>query len=234
MSKSTNPRADVYTRVTDRIIADLEQGVRPWMKQWSADNAGERITRPLRHNGIPYRGINVLLLWGEAVAKGYGSATWMTYKQADELGSRVRRGEHGSMVVFADRFTKTETDDHGEEIEQDIPFMKAYSVFNVEQIDDLPTHYYTSRNPRANRCSSSQARKLSSASLAQLFVMVETWPTTRPVRISSSCPRPKRSTMQRATPPRKRTSLRTGRPTLPAWRASLANVLATMLMRSTN
>jgi antirestriction protein ArdC len=143
MSKSTSPRADVYTRVTNRIIADLEQGVRSWLKPWSADNAAERITRPLRHNGTPYRGINVLLLWGEAMAKGYASAMWMTYKQADELGAHVRKGEQGSMVVFADRFTKTETNDQGEEIEQDIPFMKAYTVFNVEQIEDLPMHYTT-------------------------------------------------------------------------------------------
>ena len=148
MSKSTNPRADVYTRVTDRLIADLEQGVRSWLKPWSADNAAERITRPLRHNGTPYRGINVLLLWGEAMAKGYASAMWMTYKQADELGAHVRKGEQGSMVVYADRFTKTETNDQGEEIEQDIPFMKAYTVFNVEQIEDLPTHYYTKPEPK--------------------------------------------------------------------------------------
>jgi antirestriction protein ArdC len=148
MSRSANPRADVYTRVTDRIIADLEQGIRPWMKPWNADNAAKRITLPLRHNGTPYRGINVLLLWGEAVAKGYASAMWMTYKQANELGARVRKGEQGSMVVFADRFTKTETNDHGEEIEQDIPFMKAYTVFNVEQIEGLPTHYYTKPEPK--------------------------------------------------------------------------------------
>ena len=90
MSKSTNPRADVYTRVTDRIIADLEQGVRSWLKPWNADNAAERITRPLRHNGTPYRGINILLLWGEAMAKGYASTMWMTYKQADEFGAHVR------------------------------------------------------------------------------------------------------------------------------------------------
>ena len=148
MSKSTNPRADVYTRVTDRIIADLEQGVRSWLKPWSAENAAERITRPTRHNGTSYRGINVLLLWGEAMAKGYTSAMWMTYKQADEIGAHVRKGEQGSMVVFADRFTKTETNDQGEEIEQDIPFMKAYTVFNVEQIEDLPTHYYTKPEPK--------------------------------------------------------------------------------------
>jgi antirestriction protein ArdC len=95
MSKSTNPRTDVHTRVTDRIIADFEQAVRSWLKPWSADNAAERITRPLRHNGTAYRGINVLLLWGEAMAKGYASAMWMTYKQAGELGAHVRKGERG-------------------------------------------------------------------------------------------------------------------------------------------
>jgi antirestriction protein ArdC len=123
--------------VTDRIIADLEQGVRPWLKPWSTDNAAEGITRPLRHNGTPYRGINVLLLWGEAMAKGYVSAIWMTYRQADELGAHVKKGDQGSMVVYADRFTKTETTDQGEEIEQDIPFMKAYTVFHVGCWDRL-------------------------------------------------------------------------------------------------
>ena len=83
MNTTTNStRADVYSRVTDRIIADLEQGVRPWLKPWNADNAAGRITRPLRHNGTPYRGVNVLLLWGEAMEKGYASNTWMTYRQA--------------------------------------------------------------------------------------------------------------------------------------------------------
>jgi antirestriction protein ArdC len=72
----------------------------------------------------------------------------MTYKQADELGAHVRKGEQGSMVVYADRFTKTETNDQPEEMEQEIPFMKAYTAFNVEQIDDLPTHYYTKPEPK--------------------------------------------------------------------------------------
>jgi antirestriction protein ArdC len=51
---------DVYTRVTDKIIAQLEQGERPWMKPWNADHAAGKITRPLRHNGLPYAGINRL------------------------------------------------------------------------------------------------------------------------------------------------------------------------------
>src|ERR1043165_1360819 len=90
-------REDVYTRVTGKIIAALEQGVRPWAKPWSAEHAAGRITRPLRHNGTPYRGINVLLLWAEAVANGYAAPFWMTYRQAAALQAHVRKGERGSM-----------------------------------------------------------------------------------------------------------------------------------------
>jgi antirestriction protein ArdC len=60
--KAEGERADIYTRITDRIVADLEKGVRPWMKPWNAANTEGRITRPLRHNGQPYSGMNVLLL----------------------------------------------------------------------------------------------------------------------------------------------------------------------------
>ena len=135
-------RKDVYTRVTDRIIADLEEGVRPWMKPWNAEHAAGRITRPLRHNGQPYNGINVLMLWSAAVDRGFAAPTWMTYRQAAELGAHVRKGETGEPVVYANTLTRTETDEAtGEEIDQTIPYMKGYTVFNVEQIDGLPAHY---------------------------------------------------------------------------------------------
>ncbi len=135
-------RKDVYTRVTDRIIADLEQGVRTWLKPWSAEHAAGKIDSPLRHNGTPYRGMNILLLWAESVAKGYVAPIWMTYKQASEIGGQVRKGEHGSLVVYANSVTRTEQNDKGEDVEREIPFMKGYTVFNVEQIDNLPAHYY--------------------------------------------------------------------------------------------
>ncbi|MGH7973766.1 MAG: ArdC-like ssDNA-binding domain-containing protein, partial [Limisphaerales bacterium] len=135
-------RKDVYTRVTDRIIFDLEQGVRSWLKPWSAAHAEGSITRPLRHNGLAYRGMNVLLLWGEAVAQGYAAPVWMTYKQAQELGGQVRNGEQGSLVVYANSISRTETNGKGEDVERSIPFMRGYTVFNVEQIDLLPAQYY--------------------------------------------------------------------------------------------
>ena len=128
--------------MTERIISDLEQGIRPWLKPWSAEHAAGRITQPLRHNGTPYRGMNILLLWGEAIAKGYAAPIWMTYKQAQELGANVRKGEHGSLVVYANTISKTETNEQGEDIERSIPFMKGYTVFDVEQVEGLPAHYY--------------------------------------------------------------------------------------------
>ena len=79
-TSTATPRADLYTRVTERVIADLEHGVRPWLKPWNAGHAAGRITLPLRHNGTPYRGINILLLWGEAMTNGYASPLWMTFK----------------------------------------------------------------------------------------------------------------------------------------------------------
>lgn len=135
-------RADLYSRITSKIIADLEQGVRTWFKPWSAEHTAGRITRPLRSNFQPYNGVNVLVLWSEAVTRGYACPVWITYKQSEELGGQVRKGERGSMVVYADRFRKTGTNDKGEEVERDIPFLKAYTVFNAEQIDNLPERFH--------------------------------------------------------------------------------------------
>jgi len=115
--------------------------VRTWLKPWNAEHAAGRITRPLRHNGQPYRGINVVMLWSEAMAQGFACPIWMTYRQALELGGQVRKGEHGSLVVYADRMTRTETADNGEQTEHSIPFLKGYTVFNCEQIDNLPAHF---------------------------------------------------------------------------------------------
>jgi len=136
-------RADVYARVTDRIVEDLARGVRPWARPWrvAPGQEGARITLPLRSNGTPYRGVNVLLLWGAALEGGFSSPMWMTYRQAQELGGQVRKGESGSLVVFANRVTKTETGDDGADIEREIPVMKGYTVFNVEQIDGLPERF---------------------------------------------------------------------------------------------
>ncbi|WP_018899532.1 zincin-like metallopeptidase domain-containing protein [Rhizobium sp. 2MFCol3.1] len=132
-----NHRADIYSRVTDKIIAELDRAVRPWTQPWQSTSPSQTVTRPLRHNGEPYSGINVLLLWSEAIARGFSSSTWMTYRQALELGEAVRKGETGTTVVFASSIIRTETVEHGDDVERSIPFIKAYTVFNTDQIKGL-------------------------------------------------------------------------------------------------
>jgi antirestriction protein ArdC len=135
-------KSDVYERITSQIVSELEKGVRPWFKPWNAEHAAGRITRPLRSNGIPYRGINIVMLWSEAMSKGFSAPICMTFKQALELNAYVKKGEKGSLVVYASKITRTETDeDTGGEIEREIPFMRGYTVFNVEQIEGLPAQY---------------------------------------------------------------------------------------------
>ena len=135
------PRVDVYTRVTDRIIEQLSRGVKPWLKPWNAEHAAGRITRPLRSNGEPNRGINMLMLWDAAETHGYACPIWMTFQQAKQFGGYVKKGEHSTPVVYASTFTKPETNDAGEEIDSTIPFLKEYAVFNAEQCEGLPERF---------------------------------------------------------------------------------------------
>ncbi len=142
-------RQDVYSRITNQIVAQLEQGVRPWVKPWNAEHAAGRITRPLRHNGQPYAGINILSLWMAAELQGYAAPIWMTFSQSRELNAYVRKGEKGSLVVYANSITRTEHDEKtGQDIEREIPYMKGYTVFNVEQIEGLPEIYYAKATRR--------------------------------------------------------------------------------------
>lgn len=134
-------KPDAFAKVTEKIIAYLEKGVRPWHQPWKAKQAAGSITRPLRSVGSPYHGINTVVLWITAIEKGYSSPFWMTYNQARDYEAHVRKGEKGTTVFYASRFTKVEADANGEEKEVEIPFLKQYTVFNVEQVEGLPPHF---------------------------------------------------------------------------------------------
>ncbi len=140
---ASEPKRDICQEVTDRLVAALEAGVKPWAKSWTS-KGGEGATMPLRHNGERYRGINVLLLWGAQLDAGYASAYWMTYRQAMELGGQVRKGEKATPVVFYGTAGKDEgagesgNDQQGGRV---FRFLKQFSVFNADQIDGLPERY---------------------------------------------------------------------------------------------
>jgi antirestriction protein ArdC len=129
--------AKQYQLVTDRIIAMLETGVRPWSQPWAASGGG----RPLRFDGKPYRGMNVLNLWAAGMSRGFVSRHWMTYKKASELGAQVRKGAKSEYAFYVGAINRTEQNKAGEEIDRTIPFLKAYNVFNTDEIDGLPAQY---------------------------------------------------------------------------------------------
>lgn len=122
-----SPHHSVYDIITEQIVQQLESGVAPWRKPWNIAPPANLVS------GKPYRGINVLLL----AIRGWGSPYWLTYKQAAERGGHVRRGEHGTKVVFwkCDKY-ETETPD-GATVEKTSAILRYYTVFNVEQCEGI-------------------------------------------------------------------------------------------------
>lgn len=139
-------RASLYDEVTGRIIGELEAGRLPWVKPWG--KVGNKVggTGPgLPRNaatGRSYSGVNILLLWGAVIEHGYETQGWLTYRQAQKAGGQVRGGERGTTVVFADKFTpKAEQERAAREGEAPgaVPFLKRFTVFNVDQCEGLET-----------------------------------------------------------------------------------------------
>ena len=138
--KAGTPKLNIYQVVTDRIIESLKNGFVPWQKPWQAPAyAGGSFPRNFQ-TGKPYRGVNILLLW----SMPYTAPFWLTFKQAQELGGTVRKGEKGTQIVFYKQLNRkandteegpTETTD---EKGKRSPFLLTYyTVFNVEQCDGL-------------------------------------------------------------------------------------------------
>ena len=126
-------------RITAEIVARLEAGTRPWVQPWR----GAPVSRPLRSCGVPYRGMNVFWLWMVADMCGYASPYWMTYQQAKHLGGQVRKGEKSTLAIFYKSYSKeVEAPDTGERSEESRRVLKAYAVFNADQVESLPSHFH--------------------------------------------------------------------------------------------
>lgn len=143
-TRKQGPRRDVEAEVTGKIIAALERGTVPWHKPWT----GGGLFPTSVATGRPYRGINTWLLTLAAAEGGYASPYWMTFKQAQEYGGTVRKGERGTLVVFW-KLLKI-ADDTAEDGVKRVPMMRHYFVFNLEQTDDvkLPPRFSVNEDER--------------------------------------------------------------------------------------
>jgi antirestriction protein ArdC len=122
---------NLHQEITARIIARLREGVVPWRQPWSEKGFGVMPRNAVTERA--YSGANVLLLWSRAQESGYPDPRWLTFNQAREAGGTVRKGEKGETVIYVSKVIRTD-DDGAKRV---IPFLKAYTVFNVAQCDGL-------------------------------------------------------------------------------------------------
>jgi len=144
-------RRDLYSEVTDKIIAELEAGSVPWVQPWGRGGVQTPFGLPQNAaTGNTYSGINILILWGAAFETQRSTQTWLTFKQALNLGGCVRKGERGTTVCYADTFVPKDEAARVKETGEDpqrVGFLKRYTVFNVDQCDGLPEELYESAAP---------------------------------------------------------------------------------------
>ena len=150
-ARTGQDRPSLYQEITDKIIAELEAGRVPWVQPWGTVAANASLAMPKNATTHrQYSGINVLILWGAVIEHDFSTQNWLTFRQALSLGANVRKGEHGTTVVYADRFVPDEerrrADRDGDEPSA-IPFLKRFTVFNSDQCENLPPELTTAPAP---------------------------------------------------------------------------------------
>jgi antirestriction protein ArdC len=151
-ARSGSNRASLYDEITDKIIAELEAGRVPWVQPWGTTAAKAPLGLPKNGaTGRLYSGINVLILWGAVIERSFPAQGWLTFRQALGLAGNVRKGEHGTTVVYAERFIpedeRKRAAESGDE-PQAIPFLKRFTVFNVAQCEGPPEEIAVAEPPQ--------------------------------------------------------------------------------------
>ena len=149
-ARAGQDRATLYDEITDRIIAELEAGRVPWVQPWGTAAAKAPLAMPKNAStDRQYSGVNILILWGAAIERGFTGQSWLTFRQALSLGGHVRKGERGTTVVYADRFVpsneKRRAAETGEEV-QAIPFLKRLTVGTASALDLLRSRQLLTKN----------------------------------------------------------------------------------------
>lgn len=134
MTTSSKTRSDVHEAITNQIIAAIEAGTGKLQMPWH--RSGANIMRPVNvSSGNAYRGVNTVALWAAADAFGYEHGLWGTYRQWQDRGAQVRKGEKSSLIVFYREFDNDDADDGDDNDRRPRCMARASRVFNIAQVD---------------------------------------------------------------------------------------------------
>ena len=167
-------KPNLYDEVTARIVADLEAGRAPWVQPWGTPGAKAGLGLPKNAlTGRTYSGVNILILWHHVVRAGFATQTWLTYRQAQEMGGHVMKGERGVAACHADTFIPKAERERAERDGDEpgrVPFLKRFTLFNVEQCEGLPEDAHKGTAPLPDAEIIPQAERLIEATGADFRI----------------------------------------------------------------
>lgn len=178
MNQST--KLNHYDYVTQLILEYLEKDTAPWRKPWS-DGISVSVLNPCNASNLhQYQGVNVLLLWSRILDKGYTQSKWLTYNQIQNLKGNVRKGQHGTKIVYAKPWEKEKKDKAGQVIVDENGVVEmitgmsfgTHAVFNISQCDNLPQDLFD-KEVLEREVSQEKIDALSQQRLDNLFKMVK-------------------------------------------------------------
>ena len=143
---TNHPTGSLYVKVTKQFLDALRNGATPWIKPWSEDNPHPSL--PVNAvTGRTYSGVNVTILWSTSVARGYSKDRWLTFRQSSSVGGRISKGQKGTVaILFRDIEVKSNNkhcsakDCEDESERRTIKLIRGYTLFNVEQCENLPKY----------------------------------------------------------------------------------------------
>jgi antirestriction protein ArdC len=164
-------KRDLYAEVSAKIVAELEAGAAPWLKPWAATPGANTPCNAVTNR--PYSGCNIVLLW-MAQAAGYRTPRFLTFKQALEVGGHVRKGERGTKVYFVKKLQVRDKDAHDDTATRIVPLLRQYTVFNVDQCQNIPERIVAPgavkpRNPDERSAAIDEFLKCTGASIREGF-----------------------------------------------------------------
>jgi len=149
------PRKDLYDEVTQKIIKEIEAGRLPWVQPWARPDVKAPLGLPVNaKTSNEYSGVNIVLLWVAGMETARTTPFWLTYKQAQDLGGQIRKGEKATTVCYADSFIPKDERERAkaEDIEPNkVRFLKRYNVFNADQCEGLAEAFYETVPPLGER-----------------------------------------------------------------------------------